>query len=56
MPVPIVCLDARLCQFADAFAGCFSAPHWLQTQFQAGATPEDLAEVLAAGGARDVQR
>ena len=26
MPVPIVCLDARLRQFADAFAGCFSAP------------------------------
>ena len=26
MPLPIVCLDARLRQFADAFAGCFSAP------------------------------
>ncbi len=26
MPVPIVCLDARLRQFADTFAGCFSAP------------------------------
>ncbi len=26
MPVPIVCLDARLRQFAEAFAGCFSAP------------------------------
>ncbi len=26
MSVPIVCLNARLCQFADAFAGCFSAP------------------------------
>jgi SRSO17 transposase len=26
MPVPIVCLDARLRQFAAAFAGCFSVP------------------------------
>ena len=26
MPLPIVCLDARLRQFAEAFAGCFSAP------------------------------
>src|SRR5215210_3540575 len=26
MPVPIVCLDGRLGQFAAAFAGCFSAP------------------------------
>ena len=26
MPVPIVCLDARLGQFAARFAGCFSAP------------------------------
>lgn len=26
MPVPIVCLDARLCQFAAAFDACFSAP------------------------------
>ncbi len=26
MPVPIVCLDGRLGQFAARFAGCFSAP------------------------------
>ncbi len=26
MPVPIVCLDARLSQFAARLDGCFSAP------------------------------
>jgi SRSO17 transposase len=26
MPMPIVCLDARLRQFVDGLAGCFSAP------------------------------
>jgi len=28
MPMPIMCLDARLRQFAEAFRGCFSRPQW----------------------------
>ena len=28
MPMPIMCLDARLRQFAETFRGCFSRPQW----------------------------
>src|SRR5438132_10837469 len=26
MPIPMICRDARLCQFTAAFRGCFSKP------------------------------
>ncbi len=28
MPIPIVCLDARVRQWAADFAACFSKPHY----------------------------